>query len=191
MLQNPALRLCNKRSLAKHVSMPKPSQKSHGYSQPAGAEWTPLASGPANRAMCGEKADTRTTTCGSQAAPRWRSLRWYLFSLQLTQVLPHAGQTPPSPILQSCELLPGEASRIPGRIKPYITMLSFKTVVWWRACSILDDWGWASWGLHRPRPSAEVQTPNLDHLGESGVVLDRMISYKFCGPSRSALLSGR
>ena len=55
---------------------------------------------------------------------------------------------------------------------------------------LVDDWGWANWGLHSPA-NAEIVTPNLDALAGAGVVLDRHYVYKICSPSRCALQSGR
>lgn len=40
-------------------------------------------------------------------------------------------------------------------------------------------------------PSPEVRTPNVDALAADGVVLTSFYTWKFCSPSRSALLSGR
>ena len=40
-------------------------------------------------------------------------------------------------------------------------------------------------------PTSEVQTPRLDALVQEGIELERLYTYKFCSPSRSALLSGR
>ena len=40
-------------------------------------------------------------------------------------------------------------------------------------------------------PSPEVQTPNIDALAASGVILTSFYTWKFCSPSRSVLLSGR
>ena len=58
---------------------------------------------------------------------------------------------------------------------------------------LVDDWGWADVGFHRPKdqPSREVQTPNFDSLCEKGIELDQHYAYKFCSPSRCSLLSGR
>lgn len=56
-----------------------------------------------------------------------------------------------------------------------------------------DNMGWANVGFHRP-PAAdprEFRTENVDALARDGVELDRHYTYKFCSPSRSALMSGR
>ena len=47
--------------------------------------------------------------------------------------------------------------------------------------------------MHSPPqvPAREIHTPNVDSLAESGLILDRHYTYKFCSPSRSSLLSGR
>lgn len=58
-----------------------------------------------------------------------------------------------------------------------------------------DNLGWGNVGYHRAAspsgPSPEVVTPNIDHLVATGIELDRLYTYKFCSPSRAALLSGR
>lgn len=57
---------------------------------------------------------------------------------------------------------------------------------------LADDFGWANTGWHASGAAkAEVSTPNMDALVAQGVELDRMYSYKFCSPSRSAIQSGR
>eukprot|EP00051_Salpingoeca_urceolata_P024182 m.422334 g.422334 ORF g.422334 m.422334 type:complete len:561 (+) comp20199_c0_seq3:3-1685(+) len=56
---------------------------------------------------------------------------------------------------------------------------------------LTDNMGWAGVGYHRKPDFKEIQTPVLDHLAATGVRLDRLYAYKFCSPSRSALLSGR
>jgi len=39
---------------------------------------------------------------------------------------------------------------------------------------LVDDWGWANFGIHRKTdPLWEVQTPNLDSLANQGIILDR------------------
>ena len=58
-----------------------------------------------------------------------------------------------------------------------------------------DNLGWGNVGYHRAAspsgPSPEVVTPNIDRLVATGVELDRLYTYKFCSPSRAALLTGR
>ncbi|GAB5355832.1 hypothetical protein AAMO2058_000238900 [Amorphochlora amoebiformis] len=56
---------------------------------------------------------------------------------------------------------------------------------------LLDDYGWANAGWHRPEGFDEVQTPNLDSLVSEGIELDRHYVYKYCSPTRSAIQSGR
>ena len=60
---------------------------------------------------------------------------------------------------------------------------------------LADNIGYGGLGFLRSRspagPSPEVQTPHLDGLAASGVILERLYSYEFCSPSRSSLLSGR
>ena len=60
-----------------------------------------------------------------------------------------------------------------------------------------DDVGWANVGWHNPSPSSSnasqwyVRTPRMDALVADGIELDRHYAFKSCGPSRSALHSGR
>jgi hypothetical protein len=71
--------------------------------------------------------------------------------------------------------------------QPHIVMILF------------DDWGWAEAGWHRNYTiggqhvpaTNEVRTPTLDSLVAEGIELDRAYVYKCCGPTRSALQSGR
>ncbi|EGB11339.1 hypothetical protein AURANDRAFT_2359, partial [Aureococcus anophagefferens] len=58
---------------------------------------------------------------------------------------------------------------------------------------LADNVGWAVVEWHRPPalPAREISTPKLDALRASGLELDRHYTYKFCSPSRSALMSGR
>ena len=57
---------------------------------------------------------------------------------------------------------------------------------------LVDDWGWANVGYHRdPSSTHEVDTPNIDSLVKEGLELDQHYVYRFCSPSRSALISGR
>mmetsp|Transcript_36903 Transcript_36903/g.80960 ORF Transcript_36903/g.80960 Transcript_36903/m.80960 type:complete len:523 (-) Transcript_36903:110-1678(-) len=51
-----------------------------------------------------------------------------------------------------------------------------------------DDVGWYNLGF---RGNEEARTPNLDALAKEGVILERMYTYKFCSPTRSAFISGR
>jgi arylsulfatase A-like enzyme len=55
---------------------------------------------------------------------------------------------------------------------------------------LADDYDWSNAGWHRPG-FAEVRTPHLDALVESGINLERHYAFKYCSPSRSALQSGR
>jgi arylsulfatase A-like enzyme len=59
---------------------------------------------------------------------------------------------------------------------------------------LVDDWGHANAGYQRD-PSwpgnNETQTPNIDRLARSGLILDRHYVYKLCSPTRSALQTGR
>ena len=56
---------------------------------------------------------------------------------------------------------------------------------------LVDDWGWANVGYHRDPPTREVDTLNIDSLVKDGLELDQHYVYRFCSPSRSALISGR
>ncbi len=52
---------------------------------------------------------------------------------------------------------------------------------------LIDDFGWADAGWHRPSGYKEVQTPVMDGLVQEGIELDRNYVYKFCSPTRSAI----
>jgi arylsulfatase I/J len=56
---------------------------------------------------------------------------------------------------------------------------------------LLDDYGWADAGWHRPDGYTDVVTPRMNELTTDGVVLDRHYVYQFCSPTRSAVQSGR
>ena len=59
---------------------------------------------------------------------------------------------------------------------------------------LVDDLGAANLGYKRdPRwpGNNETQTPNIDSLAASGLILDRHYVYKLCSPTRSALQTGR
>ena len=56
---------------------------------------------------------------------------------------------------------------------------------------LADDLGWANVDWHAPRGAAFHATPRLDALRRAGVELDHLYTYKYCSPTRSALLSGR
>ncbi len=49
---------------------------------------------------------------------------------------------------------------------------------------LLDDWGWADAGWHRPENYTEVQTPNMNALVREGVELDRHYAFKYSGVIR-------
>jgi len=55
---------------------------------------------------------------------------------------------------------------------------------------LADDYGWANIGYHN-EDNWEVDTPTMNQLVKEGVELDRFYTFNQCGPSRSALLSGR
>ena len=52
---------------------------------------------------------------------------------------------------------------------------------------LVDDLGWHNVGFHNDKQIS----PNIDALMRSGAELRRHYTYRFCSPSRSALLSGR
>eukprot|EP00037_Helgoeca_nana_P017404 m.165076 g.165076 ORF g.165076 m.165076 type:complete len:203 (-) comp23977_c0_seq1:26-634(-) len=56
---------------------------------------------------------------------------------------------------------------------------------------LIDDYGWADAGWHRPPGDTEISTPTMDALVKEGVELDRHYVYKFCSPTRSAAQTGR
>ena len=45
--------------------------------------------------------------------------------------------------------------------------------------------------MHARRNPGNVITPNMDALATTGVVLDRHYTYRWCAPTRSALMTGR
>ncbi len=54
---------------------------------------------------------------------------------------------------------------------------------------VTDDQGWANVGYHNP---GHVITPNSDALARhQGIRLERHYSFRWCAPSRSALMTGR
>lgn len=53
---------------------------------------------------------------------------------------------------------------------------------------VVDDQGWANIGYHNPK---NVITPVADELAAAGIKLDRHYTYRWCAPTRSALLTGR
>ena len=55
---------------------------------------------------------------------------------------------------------------------------------------LLDDWGWANLGIHNPG-NKEIQTPYINSLINSSILLNRHYVFKYCSPSRCALQSGR
>ena len=59
---------------------------------------------------------------------------------------------------------------------------------------LADDLGWFNVGYQQEKygsAPSELATPAIDALASTGMVLDRMYSYKYCSPSRSSFLSGR
>ena len=53
--------------------------------------------------------------------------------------------------------------------------------------SLADDLGWHNVGWR----NAELRTPVIDALHETGIDLQRLYVFKYCSPSRSSLMSGR
>lgn len=53
---------------------------------------------------------------------------------------------------------------------------------------VVDDQGWANVGYHNP---GNVHTPMTDEIAMAGVKLDRHYTYRWCAPTRSALMTGR
>eukprot|EP00041_Stephanoeca_diplocostata_P018063 m.374793 g.374793 ORF g.374793 m.374793 type:complete len:307 (-) comp20910_c0_seq1:1957-2877(-) len=59
---------------------------------------------------------------------------------------------------------------------------------------VVDDLGWNDVGFQNnatPNQRNVMQTPHIDELAHSGVVLDDYTVYKYCSPSRSQMLVGR
>lgn len=55
--------------------------------------------------------------------------------------------------------------------------------------ALVDDLGYAGVGYNSP--TGEPKTPVIDALAANGVKMAKHYAYRFCGPSRSAFLSGR
>ena len=60
----------------------------------------------------------------------------------------------------------------------------------------MADLGWFNLGYQQSKfgtagTQPELDTPTIDALASTGMVLDRMYAYKYCSPSRSSFLSGR
>ena len=56
---------------------------------------------------------------------------------------------------------------------------------------LADDLGFAELNFERHVPSHTVHTPRIDSLVRSGIRLSAAYAFKYCSPSRSALISGR
>lgn len=58
---------------------------------------------------------------------------------------------------------------------------------------VIDDFGHNNIGYHAATNEAanEIITPTLDSLALEGLVLDNHVVFRFCSPTRSALLTGR
>jgi len=56
---------------------------------------------------------------------------------------------------------------------------------------VIDDMGWNN--LHVPpvHINDEIKSPNLAKFAEAGVTLTNNYAYRYCGPSRASLLTGR
>eukprot|EP01063_Lacrimia_lanifica_P008670 TRINITY_DN1571_c0_g1_i2.p1 TRINITY_DN1571_c0_g1~~TRINITY_DN1571_c0_g1_i2.p1 ORF type:complete len:1106 (+),score=165.84 TRINITY_DN1571_c0_g1_i2:560-3877(+) len=53
---------------------------------------------------------------------------------------------------------------------------------------VTDDQGWANVGYHNP---GHVITPAMDSLAATGIRLERHYAFRWCAPTRSALMTGR
>ena len=54
--------------------------------------------------------------------------------------------------------------------------------------ALVDDLGYANVGFHNPQQIS----PEIDRLAQTeGVVLEAMYTFRYCSPSRSALMTGR
>ncbi|XP_072050880.1 arylsulfatase B-like [Amphiura filiformis] len=56
---------------------------------------------------------------------------------------------------------------------------------------LADDLGYADVGFNGKRYGSQIQTPNLDRLARSGVILSNYYVQHLCTPSRSTLMTGR
>lgn len=58
---------------------------------------------------------------------------------------------------------------------------------------LADDLGYNNVGVQQKKVghTHEINSPAIDKLASTGMVLERMYSYKYCSPSRSSFLSGR
>ena len=52
---------------------------------------------------------------------------------------------------------------------------------------LADDLGWYDVGYHNPK----IQTPNIDKLMKSGVLLDNYYVQQVCTPTRGSVMTGR
>lgn len=52
---------------------------------------------------------------------------------------------------------------------------------------LLDDAGYMDFGAY----GSDTATPNIDRLGQSGVMFSRYYTHPMCGPSRSSLMTGQ
>ena len=56
---------------------------------------------------------------------------------------------------------------------------------------VIDDMGWHN--IHAPplHVNAEIISPALARFATEGLVLSQYYAYRYCGPSRASLLTGR
>ena len=54
-----------------------------------------------------------------------------------------------------------------------------------------DDLGYSNVGFTALAHNDEPLTPHIDGLANSGVLLNRFYTYRFCSPTRSSFISGR
>jgi len=90
---------------------------------------------------------------------------------------PHPSPTPPTPVPPQPPAPPcPPVAPTPNAPRPHIVLF------------VIDDQGWANVGYHNP---GNVITPNSDQLAKEGIRLERHYSFRWCAPSRSALMTGR
>ena len=85
---------------------------------------------------------------------------------------PSPEPVPPQPPAPPCP--PAKPAR--GAPRPHIVLF------------VTDDQGWANVGYHNP---GNVITPYMDILAKSGIRLERHYAFRWCAPSRAALMTGR
>lgn len=84
--------------------------------------------------------------------------------------------TPPTPMPEPAPPALPPIRPTPGSLRPHVVM--------W----VVDDQGFANVGFHNPN---HVRTPTTDKLAADGIILDRHYTFRWCAPTRSALMTGR